>query len=54
MQSKTGKSTNSGRERREKLAERLRENLRRRKMQSRKRGQPTEPTVTPAPKSEGK
>ena len=54
MQSKTGKPTKSSRKRRERLAERLRENLRRRKMQTRERAQPKEPAATPLPKSAGK
>jgi len=54
MQSKTGKPTKSSRERSAKLAERLRENLRRRKMQTRERAQTKEPAATPPPKGAGK
>jgi hypothetical protein len=54
MQSKTGTPTKSGRERRAKLAERLRENLRRRKVQTQARGQTKEPAATPPPRSAGK
>jgi hypothetical protein len=54
MQSKTGKPTKSGAERRDKLGERLRENLRRRKMQARERAGPKEPAATPPSKSAGK
>jgi hypothetical protein len=54
MQSKTGKPPKAGGERRELLAERLRDNLRRRKAQERERAQPKQPAAAAPPKSAGK